>query len=138
MSKRTRIILIVIVLAIVAYFAYRWWQNRNSGGLTSNTAGTGSNLNSVAPELAGGSTGPDSGLNYYPGNTQLDISVPGAPTETENNSGNPAPKPKPKPKPPHHPTHLRPGGGSAGSPGTPGGPPIPRPIRRRPPTKKGL
>lgn len=106
MSKRTRIILIILALAVVAYFAYRWWQNRNSGGLQGNTSGTGSNLNSLAPSLVAGSSGPNSGLNYYPGNTQIDVTLPttsgaassggGKPKEPEDEDKDKKPVHKPK------------------------------------------
>lgn len=132
MNKRTRIILIVILLAVVAYLVYRWWQNRQGQPQGNLIPGTGSNLNSVAPELAAGSAGPSSGLNYYPGNTQLDISLPGS-NEAENNNPPPVHHKPPKRKPPR----PRPGGGSAGSPGTPGGGPIPvRPPIHRPPRRR--
>lgn len=75
MSKRTRIVLIVAALAVAAYLVYRWYVNRQSGS-ANNTSGLGSNLNSVAPELVGGSSGPDSGLNYYGGTTTVNLSMP--------------------------------------------------------------
>lgn len=64
------------VAAIALYLGYRWYQNRNSGTGnlgTSSTTGTGSNLNSLAPELVAGSAGPASGLNYYAGTTSVNL-----------------------------------------------------------------
>lgn len=83
MPKRTRVILIVIVVAIAGYLAYRWYKNRNSTGLAGNTAGTGSNLNSLAPELVAGSSGPSSGLTYEPGSTTVDLTLPDGTTPAQ-------------------------------------------------------
>jgi hypothetical protein len=60
MNKRVKLLLIVGAVAVAAYLAYRWYQNRQSGNASpeSPTGGLGSNLNSVAPELVGGSAGP--------------------------------------------------------------------------------
>lgn len=59
MNKQTRIWLIVGVAAVAVYFIYRYIQNR--GGTETGTGALGSNLNSVAPELVGGSAGPTQG-----------------------------------------------------------------------------
>lgn len=83
MSKRTRTILIVIGLAVAAYLAYRWYQNKQSGGTNSPTGGLGTNLNSIAPELVGGATGPSSGLTYNQAPTTVNLTLPsGAPSVT--------------------------------------------------------
>jgi hypothetical protein len=129
MNRRTRILLIIGVV-VLAYIAYRFWRNGGSvaGGAGVDTSGTGSNLNSVAPELAGGS-GPNSGLNYYPGNTQLDISLPGSNEAESNPPSHVPPKKSPKamPKPPKW----------RGKPiRAPKGAPVFKPPVRRPPTKK--
>lgn len=60
MNKNMKILLIAGAVAIAAFLAYRWYKNQqaNAGGPGSPTGGLGSNLNSVAPELVGGSTGP--------------------------------------------------------------------------------
>lgn len=100
MSKRTKIILIVLALAAAAYLVYRWYENNQANSTTGNTglsSGTsgdslGSNLNSVAPELAAGSSGPDSGLNYYAGNTTVNLpTLPNgeSATSTTTTSGTP-------------------------------------------------
>lgn len=88
MSKRTRIILIIIGLVIAAYLVYRYYVN-NQQQQNNNTSGLGSNLNSVAPELVGGSSGPDSGLNYYGGTTVVNLAMP---QSNKGNSGPPAKK----------------------------------------------
>ena len=83
MNKNVRIILIVGAVAIAGYLAYRWWQNRSSGSGGS----LGANLNSAAPELVGGSTGPNSGLNYYAGSTPITIDLPNG-NQSQNDTGN--------------------------------------------------
>lgn len=70
MSKRTRAILIAVAVIVAAYLAYRWWQNRQSNA---NGESLGANLNSVAPSLVAGSTGPDSGLTYTGGTTVVEL-----------------------------------------------------------------
>lgn len=88
MSKRTRVILILIAVAVAAYLVYRWYMNRQAANTgTADTTGMGSNLNSVAPELVGGSTGPTSGLTYTPGNTQVDINLPATNTGVTDTTG---------------------------------------------------
>ena len=59
MNKQTRIWLFVGAAAIAVYFLYRYIQNR--GGTESGSGALGTNLNSVAPELIGGSSGPSQG-----------------------------------------------------------------------------
>jgi hypothetical protein len=64
-KKETRILLIVAALAVAAYIAIRWYEGKQAAA--GGTAGSnpnvpvGSNLNSMAPELIGGSTGPSIG-----------------------------------------------------------------------------
>jgi hypothetical protein len=61
-NKNVKLILIIGAVAVAGYFAWRWWQGRQSGTPgTSPTGSFGTNLNSVAPELVGGSTGPSVG-----------------------------------------------------------------------------
>lgn len=84
--------LILAGIAVAAYLAYRWWQSRQSA---SPTGGLGTNLNSVAPELVGGSSGPDSGITYSPPSPTISITEP---VDTE--GANPVNHPKPPP-PPH-------------------------------------
>lgn len=61
MSKNTKIFLIVAALAVAGYLGYRMWKNRQGNGTNSPTGALGTNLNSVAPELVGGSSGPSIG-----------------------------------------------------------------------------
>lgn len=62
------------ILAVGGYFVYRYYEN--NGGSLSPTGALGTNLNSIAPELVGGSAGPSSGLDYYAGSTTINISEP--------------------------------------------------------------
>lgn len=56
MNKNLRIVLILAVVAGVAYVAYRWYEsNKAASGTGLATGQLGSNLNSIAPELVGGS-----------------------------------------------------------------------------------
>lgn len=57
MNKNVKTLLIVAVAAVAIYLAYRWYENKKSSqaGANSTSASLGSNLNSVAPELIGGS-----------------------------------------------------------------------------------
>jgi hypothetical protein len=61
MSKQTKTLLIVGAVAIAAWLAWRWYKNRQANTSPSPTGATGTNLNSVAPELIGGSSGPSVG-----------------------------------------------------------------------------
>jgi len=76
--KNPRTWIIIGAVAIAAYLLYRWWQNKQSA-TNSPTGSLGTNLNSVAPELIGGSSGPESGLTYNQGTTQVDLTLPGGP-----------------------------------------------------------
>jgi hypothetical protein len=61
--KNTKTLLIIAAVAVAAYLGYRWYENKkaNASGTNSPTGALGTNLNSVAPELVGGSTGPSVG-----------------------------------------------------------------------------
>lgn len=86
MNKRTKIILIAVGVAVAAYLAYRWYRNRQAGSNQSPTGGLGTNLNSVAPELVGGSAGPAVGPALSaPININLteQVAPPPEPPETE-------------------------------------------------------
>lgn len=65
--------LLIIGLGALALWVVWEYYKSLSGGSGSPTGALGTNLNSVAPELIGGSTGPNSGLNYYGGSTVLNI-----------------------------------------------------------------
>ena len=56
-------LLIVAALAVGAYLLIKYYENQQSNiyGSTQGTSALGSNLNSIAPELTGGSTGPSVG-----------------------------------------------------------------------------
>lgn len=64
MTKKEKIYIGIAAGAIAAYFIVVWWRNhmtaQNSTG-SGPTGSLGSNLNSVAPELVGGSSGPSVG-----------------------------------------------------------------------------
>lgn len=61
MKKEVKVALIVAVVAVGAYLAWRWYRNRQENQSGSPTGSLGANLNSVAPELVGGSSGPSAG-----------------------------------------------------------------------------
>ena len=80
MDKRWKTLIIVGVVAVAGYLAWRWYQNYKA-----NTPGggqLGTNLNSIAPELVGGSQGPTAQPAF---NVPVNISV---------SSSNPAPPPE--------------------------------------------
>jgi hypothetical protein len=56
-DKRLKLGLIVAAVAVAGYFAWKWWQNYQASQPGGGQLGT--NLNSIAPELVGGSQGPD-------------------------------------------------------------------------------
>jgi hypothetical protein len=77
-ANRKHLILVAgsaIVAAVVVYVAYRWYQARQGNQV----GGLGTNLNSVAPELVGGSTGPSVGPAL---NTPITITLNEAATST--------------------------------------------------------
>jgi hypothetical protein len=55
-NKNVKIGIGLAVLAIAGYLAWRWWQARQAA--TPGGGQLGTNLNSIAPELVGGSSGP--------------------------------------------------------------------------------
>lgn len=85
MDNRVKTALIVVGIAVAAYLGYRWWENRKASG--SPTGALGTNLNSVAPELIGGSSGPNSGLDYSPQPANVTVNYPSQIT----NSASPQP-----------------------------------------------
>jgi len=54
--KNLFIVIGITAVIVIGYVGWRWWQARQSGN--SPTASFGTNLNSVAPEMVGGSSGP--------------------------------------------------------------------------------
>ena len=89
-QKKTYLIVGLVLLAIlVLYFWYTRYgpgsANSPQGNAAAPDTGLGSNLNSVAPELAAGSTGPNSGLNYYAGSTTVELGG-GSPGSSSSNS----------------------------------------------------
>lgn len=73
MNAKQKKAVLLIAIAAAAYLGYRWWSNRQS---SSSGTGLGANLNSLAPALVAGSTGPQSGLNYYAGSTAIYVTQP--------------------------------------------------------------
>jgi hypothetical protein len=57
-DKTVKTLILVAVLAGAAYLAWRWYQNYKAGQTGGGVPQLGTNLNSVAPELVGGSSGP--------------------------------------------------------------------------------
>lgn len=55
-SKQMWTLLILVALAVGAWFLWKWWKNYQAQGGGAPQLGT--NLNSIAPELVGGSSGP--------------------------------------------------------------------------------
>jgi hypothetical protein len=74
MDKKQKTTLILAVVAVAVYLAYRWYENKQSAN--QGTTQLGSNLNSIAPALIAGSSGPTSGLSYYAGSTNVYESAP--------------------------------------------------------------
>lgn len=114
MSKRDKIILGVVALAVAGYFAFRWWKNRQDSGndAESPTGGLGTNLNSVAPELVGGSSGPEVGPAV---SMPLTINLsqpaqPAAPPEDHDDDDDMDGRPHHRKNPVQRQRHLNPGG----------------------------
>lgn len=98
MDKRVKWGLIGLAAVVVAYFGYQWWQNRSSSG-GSGVPQLGTNLNSVAPELIAGSTGPNSGLNNYGGGLTLNVSNPVTQQSSTTSTGGTGPSTTSPPSP---------------------------------------
>ena len=60
MNKNTKLILIIVGVVAGGYLLWSLWKNHQAQG-SANGVATGTNLNSVAPELVGGSAGPNVG-----------------------------------------------------------------------------
>lgn len=112
MSKKQKIILGVVVLAVAAYFGYRWWKGRqDQGNAESPTGGLGTNLNSVAPELVGGSSGPEVGPAVsMPLNITLAAPANPAPPPEDNDDDDMDGRPHHRRNPVQRQRHLNPGG----------------------------
>ena len=63
MKREAKIVLVLGVVAVAGYLFWRWYQARQAAaqGGQGAVSQLGSNLNSIAPELVGGSAGPSSG-----------------------------------------------------------------------------
>jgi|SRR5215831_3100571 len=92
MNANTKKLVILGALAVSAYFAYRWWVNRQNGTDTGGLPQLGTNLNSVAPDLL---AGPGGGVQYTAPSTTVAVS---GSSETVN-----PPTPKPPVKKPKKP-----------------------------------
>lgn len=57
-DKTIKTLILVAVLAGGAYLAYRWYENYKTGQSGGGVPQLGTNLNSIAPYLVGGSSGP--------------------------------------------------------------------------------
>lgn len=93
LNDRAKTAILLAGVAVVAYLAYRWWRGR-SGGSPTDSFGT--NLNSAAPALVGGSAGPDSGLSYTAPTVNVTTTQPvgGAATGGSGEGGTEEPPPK--------------------------------------------
>lgn len=129
MTKNVKVTLVVVALAVGGYLVFRWYENRKANGTNSPTGALGTNLNSVAPELVGGSSGPDVGpavqmpltitLNETaPLNTDNDQGGDNDMHHHHHNGGTPSPVHRQR----HH-AKANPGGGMIG----PGQSPVPNP-----------
>lgn len=85
-DKRTMTVVLIAALAVGGYFLWKWYENKKSANSgASPTGSTGTNLNSVAPELIGGSTGPSLGPAV-----SLPININLTTTDSGGNVGNSA------------------------------------------------
>jgi hypothetical protein len=103
-SKRTRIIIILIVVAVVGYFAWNWYQNNqsqvNSGDSTGESFG--SNLNSPAPVLEGGddsNSSDNSAPGYNAGTETVNVTLPNGDQSVTGVGQTVTPKPAVMPNP---------------------------------------
>lgn len=81
MSKGIKVTLLLAGLAVAGYLAWRWYQQRQAS--TPGGGQLGTNLNSIAPYLVGGSSGPTAqpAVNV-PVNINYTESSPAPPPET--------------------------------------------------------
>jgi hypothetical protein len=88
MDKKLKTTLILAGVAVAAYLIYRHMKNSQSN--STGTSQLGTNLNSVAPALIAGSSGPSSGLNYYAGSTTVYTAAPVSTATAPTSSSTPA------------------------------------------------
>lgn len=94
----------IALAAVAAYLGYKWWHNRQSQGLGPGVPQLGTNLNSIAPELIGGSAGPNSGLTYNEAPINVTLTQPIAPAPVSNaHQSGPSKPPLPVPPITFHP-----------------------------------
>lgn len=95
MDKRAKTVIILAVVAVAGYMVYRYYKNKQAGGADNSPTGSlGTNLNSVAPELVGGSAGPAVGPAVsMPLNITLTEQVAPPPENTGAHPGGTAQKP---------------------------------------------
>lgn len=81
MNKNTKTLIIIGVLVVAGYLAWRAYQNYKANQPGGGQLGT--NLNSIAPELVGGSQGPVAQPAFnVPVNISVSSSSPAPPPET--------------------------------------------------------
>jgi hypothetical protein len=77
-TKKTLIIVgVVAVLAVVAYFVWQWYEGNQASNSNSTGTDVGTNLNSPAPVLEGGSSsGDNSAPAYSTGQETVNVTLP--------------------------------------------------------------
>lgn len=88
-NKKTLITIgVVVALAVVAYFAWQWYQNNQANNQSTDTGVTeGTNLNSVNPDMSATTNG-GSGLEYTSPAQNITLNLPnGNPSVTATPSG---------------------------------------------------
>src|ERR1700677_3046676 len=77
-TKKTLIIVgVVAVLAVVAYFVWQWYEGNQASNSNSTGTDVGTNLNSPAPVLEGGSSsGDNSAPAYSTGQETVNYTLP--------------------------------------------------------------
>jgi PASTA domain len=89
LDKNLQTTLIALAVVVSAYIAYKWYRNKQANNTSTTTAGSsGTNLNSIAPELIGGSAGPNSGLDYAPQPSSVTVDYPQQITSSASTTAN--------------------------------------------------